>query len=491
MSDEQTELVISHKWEPIEDLPADWRDLCRPDLHEVHQQWVADRKLVKDPAKLADFQDRLHTLWAIETGVIERLYTIDRGVTMALLEVGLGALEQFRAERRLTRDAQELIEDQRSALDFVMEYVGGRRNLTTSYIKELHQGLTRRQEHCEVRDVRGKVFRTPLLRGEWKKLPNFPTLPDGSVHEYCPPEQVQSEMDQLLSLYERHREMRVCTEVEVAWLHHRFAQIHPFQDGNGRVARSLASAVSLKADYLVLVVRDEQHGELYFDALQSADRGDLKPLVDLFADIQIRDLKEAIGAIESLRGEEAVKAVEAAAAAARRTQDVAMVRIADTLDELAGVASFRLEEVAAETERAFEREGVVVSTYVSGDDGGEHWWHRQIVKAAKQHDYFADLERPRRWVSLKLRLPAREETDTRLVISLHGVGRRAGRHAVTAFLTQPLGEGDWDTRVVSQAEFPFDAEPANDEALEAIKAEFRVWLDETITNGVRMWTEDL
>ena len=454
---------------------------------------MADRKLIKDPAKLADFQDRLHTLWAIETGVIERLYTIDRGVTMALLEVGLGALDQFRAERRLTRDAQELIEDQRSALEFIMELVGGRRNLTTSYIKELHQGLTRRQEHCEVRDARGRAFRTPLLRGEWKKLPNFPTLSDGSVHEYCPPEQVQSEMDQLLSLHEQHSAMGVCAEVEVAWLHHRFAQIHPFQDGNGRVARSLASAVFLKADYLVLVVRDEQHGELYFDALQSADGGDLKTLVDLFADIQVQDLKETIKAVESLRGEGAVKAVEAAAAAARRSQDAVMERIADTLDELATVASFRVEEVAAETERAFEREGVVVSTYVSGDEGEEHWWHRQIVKAAKEHDYFADLERPRRWVSLKLGLPAREETDTRLVISLHGVGRRTGRHAVTAFLTQRLGDGDWDTRVVPEAAFLFDAdaEPATSEVLEEVKAQFRVWLDETITKGIGIWTEDL
>lgn len=36
-----------------------------------------------------------------------------------------------------------------------------------------------------------------------------------------------------------------------------FAQIHPFIDGNGRVARALSSAVFLKAGYLVLVVRDE------------------------------------------------------------------------------------------------------------------------------------------------------------------------------------------------------------------------------------------
>ena len=36
---------------------------------------------------------------------------------------------------------------------------------------------------------------------------------------------------------------RTAREIEATWLHHRFTQIHPFQDGNGRVARALASLV--------------------------------------------------------------------------------------------------------------------------------------------------------------------------------------------------------------------------------------------------------
>ena len=86
-----------HKWEPIEDLPANWHDLCRPDLHAVHRQWIAERTLIKDPAKFKVFQEKLALLWAIETGVIERLYTVDRGVTVQILEAGLQALGQFHA----------------------------------------------------------------------------------------------------------------------------------------------------------------------------------------------------------------------------------------------------------------------------------------------------------------------------------------------------------------------------------------------------------
>jgi len=45
-------------------------------------------------------------------------------------------------------------------------------------------------------------------------------------------------MERLLELHQSH--MSVPPEVSAAWLHHRFTQIHPFQDGNGRIARAIA-----------------------------------------------------------------------------------------------------------------------------------------------------------------------------------------------------------------------------------------------------------
>lgn len=68
---------------------------------------------------------------------------------------------------------------------------------------------------------------------------------------------------------------------EAAWLHHRFTQIHPFQDGNGRVARALATLVCLRAGGFPLVVRGRQKRE-YISALEAADQGDLRPLTGLF-----------------------------------------------------------------------------------------------------------------------------------------------------------------------------------------------------------------
>ncbi len=78
--------------------------------------------------------------------------------------------------------------------------------------------------------------------------------PDGLIHEYCPPEQVTSEMDRLIELHREHQIGEIPPEVEAAWLHHRFTQIHPFQDGNGRIARCLASLVFIQAKWFPLVL---------------------------------------------------------------------------------------------------------------------------------------------------------------------------------------------------------------------------------------------
>ena len=309
-------------------------------------------------------------------------------------------------------------------------------------------------------------------------------------HEYCPPEFVQDEIDQLLTWHQNHGD--VCPEVEAAWLHHRFTQIHPFQDGNGRVARALTSAVLLKADHLVLVIRSEEHRELYVNALETADSGDLQPLVDLFADIQIADLQEAMSSVLSLRGETMVKVADSIAERVRRRKEASQQHAVSVMGDLLQIASVRLEEAAAELRRAL---GVDISLVVFTDDDDKlEWWSWQVIEAARKHGYFADLNRPRRWVSLRLRLPNFEREETRLVLSLHAVGRAADLHAVTAFLTNRISSGEgfefngWETEVVSEHPFRFLAETAK---LKDIDKEFRVWLEKTIESGLSIWGERL
>ena len=63
---------------------------------------------------------------------------------------------------------------------------------STSYVKGLHAALLRNQETHT--DTPGKHSKKKLEKGKYKSVPNSPARPDGTIHEYCPQEHVDSEM---------------------------------------------------------------------------------------------------------------------------------------------------------------------------------------------------------------------------------------------------------------------------------------------------------
>lgn len=150
------------------------------------------------------------------------------------------------------RDLMAMPRSHGDALDGLVALVRGDRPLSTSDIRELHAVLTRAQPSVHAVDGLGRAVKTEVLRGEWKRWPNNPRREDGTAFLYCPPEQLPGPMEELVRQHaERDRRP---LEVQAAWLHHRFTQIHPFQDGNGRVARALANLVFLRAGLFPLVV---------------------------------------------------------------------------------------------------------------------------------------------------------------------------------------------------------------------------------------------
>ncbi len=59
-------------------------------------------------------------------------------------------------------------------------------------------------------------------------------------------------------------------------MHVALTAIHPFTDGNGRVARAVASAVLQQAIGLPLLIYADQR-ERYIRSLEAADNGNVRP----------------------------------------------------------------------------------------------------------------------------------------------------------------------------------------------------------------------
>jgi len=271
-------MASDYKWKPIEDLPADWPSLTDSELSAIRQVY-ADLKAL-DPAATAVWEEQSRREWAIETGRIEDVYRWDRGTTETLMAKGIFAdLIPRKGNDLEPEQIAAIIQNQREVLDGLFDFVKGERQLSKSYIHELHQALLKNIPTYKVTDEKGIVTDQALEKGVYKKWPNSVRTTDGGRHEYCPPEHVESEMDRLIEWHRRHMMEGVAPEVEGAWLHHRFTQIHPYPDGNGRVARALASLVLIKERLFPLVVRTEKRLE-YWDALRAVDLGDLSRLIE-------------------------------------------------------------------------------------------------------------------------------------------------------------------------------------------------------------------
>ena len=476
----------TYKWGPISDLPQDWQSMSREDLQEIHSQWLKEKAILQDPTKINQLENRLANEWAIETGIIERLYApLDRGVTETLIELGIEALERYSSRGTVAPNVAKLIEDQRATLELLFDFVRQDRELTDSYIKQLHQALTIHQDFTDAVDQFGTSFKATLLKGTWKTQHNNPTRPDGEIHEYCPPEFVQDEIDNLVKWHRRHTELKVLPEVEAAWLHHRFTQIHPFQDGNGRVARALATLVFLRADYLPLVVRDEPHHGVYLDALEEADRGDLLKLVHLFADIQIADLTGAISFVRTLRGEGLIRLASSAAERAKSRQEEQRQKSQELTEKLLSIAENRLREAREELRQQFEAQRVNLDRFVDQNViDNESWWTGDILKVAQNHGYRVDLTKSRRWVRLRLRLPEFGSSWTHIIISFHSREAVSGLLMANALLTTTgaaESEEGWNLEFVVDQPFTYSVtrrEPEHG---------FSEWLNKAIQTALDYW----
>jgi Fic family protein len=69
---------------------------------------------------------------------------------------------------------------------------------------------------------------------------------------------------------------------ELAWLHTRFEQVHPFLDGNGRTGRLLLNLLLVRLGYPPAIIRKGDRAR-YLAALGRADEGDCGPLGELLA----------------------------------------------------------------------------------------------------------------------------------------------------------------------------------------------------------------
>jgi Fic family protein len=142
------------------------------------------------------------------------------------------------------------------------------RNLSEHFIRELNQTILVRNFYKTSQDGN---FRYKINVGVYKNRPNSVITPTGEIFDYASPEETASLMNDLVEWY-RSEEQNGKLKVEelAAIFHYRYIRIHPFEDGNGRIARLLVNYILLRQQYPMVVIRSDDRNN-YLKVLRQCD----------------------------------------------------------------------------------------------------------------------------------------------------------------------------------------------------------------------------
>lgn len=168
------------------------------------------------------------------------------------------------------------------------------RPLTESFIKELNKTILVKPFWKDPISPNGTPTRKKIEIGQYKTSPNSVQLKNGEIHEYASPEETPALMGDLLNWYNSSKDKLHPVQL-AAEFHYRFVCIHPFDDGNGRVARLIMNYILLKNNYPPVVIKSEDK-ESYLTALQKADTGDIESLIEYVEEQSIQSLELSLKA---------------------------------------------------------------------------------------------------------------------------------------------------------------------------------------------------
>ncbi len=176
--------------------------------------------------------------------------------------------------------------------------------LSQHFIRTLHKTLLR-EDYTVYRSLPGGQQTSYVIHaGQYKTRPNSVITRYGDRFDYALPEETPSLMTDLVDWYNEEEKLGRLSPVELAGLfHYRYIRIHPFEDGNGRIARLMVNFILSRHGYPMVVVRS-RNKQYYLEALHQADievgpvpadgahaeLKDIKPFMKYFTDLVMNEM---------------------------------------------------------------------------------------------------------------------------------------------------------------------------------------------------------
>lgn len=163
--------------------------------------------------------------------------------------------------------------------------------LTEVFIRQLHEIILKQPYFKTAITPDGKNTKKQINVGVYKTTPNHVRTVTGELFRFATPEETPALMQDLLTWYTGQIERNDLDPIVfAAEFHYRFIRIHPFDDGNGRMARLLMNFILMQFGYPPAIIKTEDK-QNYFAVLRQADAGILEPFVAYIAENVLRSLE--------------------------------------------------------------------------------------------------------------------------------------------------------------------------------------------------------
>jgi len=190
------------------------------------------------------------------------------------------------------------------AYQLVQQWADDPRPLAETDIKNLNKTILVQPFWKDAITPDGQDTKRLIIIGEYKQQPNSVRLANGEMFDYASPTDTPIQMGELIQWYNTETEKNDAHPLLLAaLLHYRFVRIHPFDDGNGRVARLLMNYVLLTNGLPPIIIKSADKKN-YLRALNAADTGDTETFLEYIGEQLLWSLELAIKAAKGERIEE-------------------------------------------------------------------------------------------------------------------------------------------------------------------------------------------
>ena len=236
--------------------------------------------IIEEIERLKGELDTLRPLPADVVGRIEQKLRLDlnyhsnaiEGNSLTLGETKSLILHGLTARGKPMRDHLD-IEGHNDAVKAIEDSVKTDEALNEVFIRNLHRVLLKEPYENDAITPEGQPTKRLISIGDYKTQPNNVRTSTGEIYYFTSPEQVKPAMSDLIDWYRKNEEEGEHPIVMAATFHYRFVRIHPFDDGNGRMARLLMNMILIKHGYTVAIIPIEER-EQYIQTLEQADKNE-------------------------------------------------------------------------------------------------------------------------------------------------------------------------------------------------------------------------